>query len=422
MKWVLVSLLTPVLTFTAAVSGQAANTGVVNRNVAGPNVAFDKYLVMKQQANVPNAEFSFTISHDSSLAHDATDNTPQVYEGIGTPKIGKAVFTPQDTAYTTVQSNGNTASVQSAAGPANDEVTLASGEKYAKKTVNVDFSSIVFTAPGIYRYVVTETDPSGLQGIDLTDPSLDENTLYLDVYINSSQNGELSVAGSVLSRKNDIAQNSIDAQTVYDGGFGTSSTAVKPTGFTNHYQTQDLTLEKSVKGNQGDRSRYFQFTVSITDAIPGTIFDVVLDDAEPSVQTGGSTKANPGRLTADDAGSVTAVYYLKDTQSVRIQGIAEHTSYAIQEVIADSEGYQVSHQINTKKDGKEAASGTAVSGKEIAATEMADMDQEVIYTNYRNGVVPTGVMTQTAPYLALTVVPLLLLLGMSVLREKRRRQ
>ena len=419
-RWFMRALMTPAMTLALALSGQAANTGVTNRNVAGPKVSFDKYLVMKQQANVPNATFTFSISHDSTLAHDATDKTPQVYEGIGTPKIGNAVFAPGDTTFTKVQANGNSASVQSVSGPSDDEVTLAAGEKYAKKVVDVDFSSIIYTAPGIYRYTVTETDPSGLQGVDLTDPALDENILYLDVYVNSSQSGELSVAGTVLSRQNDIVQNSIEEQTVYDGGFGTSATAVKPTGFTNHYQTQDLTLEKSVKGNQGDRSRYFPFTVSITNAIPGTVFDVALDDAEPSVQTEGGTKQNPGRLTADDAGSVTAVYYLKDTQSVRIQGIAEHTSYAIKESLADTEGYQVSHQTTTKKDGNEAVAGSPVNGKEIPATEMADMDQDVVYTNYRNGVVPTGVMTQTAPYLMLTVMAALLLSAAAIRREKRK--
>ena len=62
---------------------------------------FDKYLVLNQDANVPNVTFTFSIAAGAAL--DATSTTPRIEAGIGTPVIGSATFGPTDTTYTTVQ-------------------------------------------------------------------------------------------------------------------------------------------------------------------------------------------------------------------------------------------------------------------------------------------------------------------------------
>ena len=95
-------------------AGFSAGSLHAEQSVTGPAAGFDKYLVMQEQANVPGVQFDYTISHDPSLAHPAEGRKPEIFEGIGNPTIGSAVFTPSDTTWTSVQANGSTASVQDA--------------------------------------------------------------------------------------------------------------------------------------------------------------------------------------------------------------------------------------------------------------------------------------------------------------------
>lgn len=394
----------------------AANDGVSNTQVAGPNVKFDKYLLLKETANVPNATFEYEITHDESLAKDAdlTNKKPQIFEGIGTPVIsnqGKAVFTPSDTKNSAAQDN--TSTVQTQGTHAKDIVELETGWQYAKKTLEIDFTGINFTTPGIYRYKLHEKDFE-IQGISKDDT----DTLYLDVYVNSDENGALSISGTVLHRNDEVLANSIDTATTFDGGFGVNQ---KVTGFENRYMTQDLTLEKTVTGNQGDRSRYFEFTVEIKDAIAGSVYDVDLSDAQSSVTVNGVTKTNPAQLTASNAGIVPATtFYLKDTQSIKIKGIAPTTTYKITEVIENSEGYKVTNVVSSKADTDAAyTAGESVENKVVGDITMGNKDYDVVYTNYRNSIVPTGIILQYLPYIITLIAAALAFVILGITKAKR---
>ncbi|MDO5110495.1 MAG: hypothetical protein Q4D59_11235, partial [Erysipelotrichaceae bacterium] len=95
--------------------------------VSGTETTFDKYLILDADANVPAAEFSFAISPGTAIA--ASETAMEVLAGPSAPTIAStAVFSPQDTAYSTVQ--------------AGDILTLADGEKYAVKVLTADFSAV----------------------------------------------------------------------------------------------------------------------------------------------------------------------------------------------------------------------------------------------------------------------------------------
>lgn len=368
----------------------AANTNVAP--TSNLKTTFNKYLVMDANANVPNAEFEFTIGAGTAVA--ATDGLPAIYAGIvsetkpiigvdnaGTVTAGNAVFKPDDT--TTSGTPTGTDSTK----------------KYAQKTMTVDFSGISFTAPGIYRYIITEKNDGQQQGI-----SYDEtNTRTLDVFVeyaNAETGGNLQVTSYVLypGTKEDASVVAVEA---------------KDNGFTNTYTTYDLTLEKNVTGNQGDRDKYFEFTVNITGAVAGTVYTVDLSGAEAEPTVNGTKQTNSGSLSDDDEdGSVTATYYLKHGQSIVIQGLTSKTAYTITETGYSADGYTTTYVID---------SGEAVTGNATPSENntMGGYDHTVTFTNHKQGTVPTGILLETAPYLILGAV---VVAGLVVLFATRRRR
>lgn len=387
-----------------------AQTAAAQEGVAGPAAGFDKYLVLKEEAFVPNAQFHYAIGHDPSLAHPGDEDSPEIFEGIGAPQVSSAVFSPEDICQSAAGENGGSTSVQSKVQPRMDELTLAPGEKYAKKTVRADLTGITFTEPGIYRYSVSENIGALGQGISLADPT--DNMLYLDVYVNSDEQGKLVVAGSVLHRSNEAAAGT-DRDTVYDGGFGGEAGQIKPSGFVNRYQTRNVTLKKKVTGNQGDRRRYFEFEVKLEHAVPGTVYGVDLSKADAAVTAGGDKKENPSRLQAGTDGSVLASYYLKDGQEITVRGIAEGTSCRIQERVQPSSGYQVSYTYGQDKEVRKSA--------DTGEFSIESAEREILFTNYRNGIVPTGLWLDAGPAAGLILCTLLALAAVSLAGRKRSR-
>ena len=359
-----------------------------NTPVSGPTVTFDKYLVMKENANVPNTAFSFQVTAGDAVT--AAGEATEVYAGTEASKVtvsNTAVFAPGDSTSGTVKPN--------------DTLTLEAGKKYADKQVTLDFSGVTYTDPGIYRYVVTESQVDTENGFTITDG----DTRYLDIYIESDDHGVLSCAGTVLHRTTEIINLQGGA---YDGSFRTETNinGKKPTGYTNEYTTYDLYLEKQVTGNQGNRNAYFEFEVEITGAIRGTVYDVVL----PAVA---NHRENPAKLTCDENGSVKATYYLKDNQKICIQGLTARTQYKVTEILDDGKGYTVTYDNH----------GTKGSGKTFAATRMDDNvakdDNSVLFTNRKEGIIPTGIFLEAAPFLATAVAALIGLLLLKLNRHGR---
>ena len=360
---------------------------------ANLTTTFKKYLVMDENANVPVANFTFTITPGKAVAASgsrviyAGNDSSRVtgfpvlkVDGTGSSASVTTSFNPGDRTYDTRQSG--------------DEVTLLEKQKYAKKEVTVDFGSVKFNAPGIYRYVITET-PSTQDGI----AHVGETTRTLDVFVeyaDAAAGGQLIVSHYILYQG-----------TKTDAGDGTAET--KDDGFTNTYTTKDLTLEKQVTGNQGDRDKYFAFTVSITNAEAGTVYKVDLANADASPTVDGGEKTNAATLTATE-GRVNAIYYLKDDQSIVIRGLTKDTQYTITEAPYTADGYTTSHKIDE---------GAAVNKSSTDEQTMGNAAHKVIFTNDKQGAVPTGILLETAPYIILGLV---VFAGLLVLFATRRRR
>lgn len=365
---------------------------------------FDKYLVMDAQAEVPNASFTYAVTAGTAKAYNVADKKFEILAGVDADKItmagvgGTAEAAAAANTIVFRQGDGSDAHDTTKDNYVKD---LAAGKKYALKTATLDFSKVQFTEPGVYRYVITE---SGTNQAITNDADL---TRVLDVYVNDVSTDvdgaltkKLTIAGYVLhSNENDEP----DVAAGDDFGSTGAYVATKSQGFTNSYDTSDLTLRKQVTGNQASRDKYFEFTLNIDKAQPNTKYNVVIDDADATSKANAATidanagQANVTSITTDGAGKATQKFYLQHGQQVTVQGIAKDTTYAVEE---NTEDYKST--ANTKDtpvvDTKANTEAAPVDGK-IVSTDLTTG-----YLNTRNGVIPTGVIMTVAPFAAVTLL------------------
>lgn len=138
--------------------------------------------------------------------------------------------------------------------------------------------------------------------------------------------------------------------------------------FTNEYQAGTLNISKEVKGNLGDRQKYFKFTVSLKGEDGKTY-------AESYPITGGSYGDNATNITVGE----TATVYLKDGDEISIPNLPYGVSYTVAE-----ESYADDKYVTTS----EGATGTVEE-----ATQSAE------FVNTKNGEIETGINLDSLPYL-----------------------
>lgn len=344
-----------------------------NTPVSGGTTTFNKYLVMDADANVPNVTFRFTVT--AGTAQDATDNSPAIYAGVNADSIAVS-----DASFTTSDSTT----------PGTPSNTEDSTQKYATKSVTVNLQGVTFNKPGIYRYVITETATSqdGITNDTNTTRTLDVHVAYA-----AGSETELKVTSYALY---------LTAPATVEDFANTG----KANGFTNTYTTHNLTLKKQVTGNQGDRNKYFEFTVSITNAVADTVYDVACPSPD-------GDSRNEDELTVGKDGTVTATYYLKDDQSITIKGLTGGTYYTITETDYDEDGYATSYVID---------SNGRVDGTATGSQQMGTDSHEVVFTNHKEGIVPTGILIETGPYILMGAVVIIGLVALLATSRRRSRK
>lgn len=380
---------------TALACGSAVMAdGTTYTGQAGSSVNVEKYLVMDQNANVPNVTFNYTIA--AGAAQNASAGNAAVYAGddadkvAGTPTAASVTFAPADTTYTTAQDfGGNT----KAPAGTKDQVTLTAGQKYARKEIAVDFSGVTFKEPGVYRYVLTESASSSLGITNDTD-----TTRIMDVFVEDN-NGALIVAGYVLHN------NEADAKVPTDGSVPTVETG-KAQGFQNTYTTHDLTFSKTVSGNAASHDEYFEFKVKIEGAVAGTVYDVDLANADATTKTNAintTAHTNPAQLTVGANGTVEQSFWLQHNQSIMIKGLADSTKYTITEDDAnlDKAGYTTSVNQTGDTDGTFSADARELENAAITA------DTTDAFTNAKSNTIPTGLYQ--------TILPSVLFIGAAII-------
>ncbi len=319
--------------------------------VTDNKVTIASKLTMDENAMVPSVMFNYSIAPADSSECASTSGMPV------TPGVPDAVsLSPDSVNYS--------------------DKKLKHENAGGTTTITAQLSAVLdvseFTAPGIYRYKITQQKPV-LDGLNVTN-----GALFLDVYVENNGTGYV-VKGCTLSAE--------------------AGSGKKTDGFVNDYATHKLTIKKIVAGNQGDKNKDFQFTVSLSGATGETYKYVKVK------KDGTST---PGDVA--NSGSTVSVN-LRDGDYIIFYGLSSEDTYAVTEGDYKKEGYETSYKIGETSN--ETKSNT-ISPKGIGTS-----DTTVTFTNTKEATVPTDVIRTVVPYAA--IVAFAAVMGVVFFRPRRNR-
>ena len=320
--------------------------------VTDNKVTIASKLTMDENAMVPNVMFNYSIAPASKNELTSTGSMP-VTAGVD----GAVSLSPDSVNYSDEKWNHENA----------DGTTTIT----APLSAVLDVSK--FKAPGIYRYKITQQKPV-LDGLNVTN-----GALFLDVYVENNGT-DYVVKGCTLSAE--------------------AGSGKKTDGFVNDYATHKLTIKKIVAGNQGDKNKDFQFTVSLSGATGETYKYVKVK--------------KDGTSTPEDvanSGSTVSVN-LRDGDYIIFYGLSSEDTYAVTEGDYKKEGYETSYKIG--ETGNETKSNT------ISAKGIGTSDTTVTFTNTKEATVPTDVIRTVVPYAA--IVAFAAVMGVVFFRPRRNRR
>ena len=177
----------------------------------------------------------------------------------------------------------------------------------------------------------------------------------------------------------------------------------KVQGFTNVYNSGELSIEKQVTGNMGDPDKYFKVTVTFTAPTGTTVTGPISYTGGFADDVGSNpyTSTNPGVIEAadwtGDSSVSSVVVYLKDDTTVTFTNIPEGVTYAIVEADYSADGYEASYAFAAADTG-DSASATSATGT------IEDASDAVTITNNKDVAVDVGVILEDMPYLLIVGV------------------
>lgn len=210
-----------------------------------------------------------------------------------------------------------------------------------KTKVIVDLDKLTFKEPGVYQF--------SIHGFFTTNKDLERDMVYyltdneydyLTVYV-SDNNSKLEISSYILGDN------------------------VKAFEYYGKLATNKLTIQKIVKGNQGSVFQKFNVTVKVKNAIPNFTYN--LKDGHT--------------LTTDAKGYGRATIPLNHRDTITLTDLPIGSSYEVSE---DYKDYQQS-----------------VSGKQSYLFRYPYQDIYVVFTNKKDGLIPTGIILNNGSTLLL---------------------
>lgn len=182
--------------------------------------------------------------------------------------------------------------------------TVANGGAANYKKLAIDFSGVVFSKPGVYRYKITETAPAAatMTAAGVTDGTT-SNIRYLDVYVMRSNvddaTHDLYTDGSTAAQwiiygyvciDSIYDDDSVDPSTKKTNGFvAKSDDATSGSETADQYYTYNLTVTKDLVGDNSMINHQFPFAVAFdtaTNSKTGTFQLIVESDGSKSTVGG----------------------------------------------------------------------------------------------------------------------------------------
>ena len=412
----------------AATMASTAGAAVTYDGVKGSEVSFKKILITDLDTACPAISFDYSVEVPTERI-PAASGKAAVEPGVGTL-------------------TGIVEPVSYSAGTTADDTSAVSGKNTYTKPITVDLTGVTFTEPGIYRYYIKETIPESTANYyDVTSSALTTSrTGYrtLDVYVEDCStatgpaicvtgyvlyDGKITTAPNASSSTEATSNNGIASTTAVtigsngvatvDGtelGESTDAAGTKSDNIMNYFVSYDLTISKTVTGNQGSRDEFFSFTVTLTAPV-GSVFAVNTVDSNFDINVPESSinaqHENPTSLVVGEGETqATGTFWLQNGQNVIITGIGSGTAYSVTEGFDTNSklGYTVSATVNN----------TAQTLTDNGLSGTITADTAVAFNNERSGVIPTGVLLTMAPVIAVGLVVIAGVVFFAVRSAKRK--
>ena len=299
--------------------GQEAETLAGSPGSALSSMTFSKVVDADNNTFLPNETIKFTVEAAEASAGETYNGEP-VYSG----SEGSGTITANDV---TVN-------------PAHR------GKQTYSSTLN--FSSLSFNKPGIYKYTVSENAGTN------ADMSYDSTPRTLYVYV-------------------EWTDTNMTATRVY-GAAMTKAGNEKSANFDNEYKKsnktgdefKDLTIKKTVSGAQADKEKLFTFNVTITSGSGRTTYVVHKTDGSEETLTSGTPYK----------------FELKHNETITIENLSTNDTYTVVETADSKNGYTATNEVTTP-------------------TNMPATNTTVTVNNEKKSVTPTGIFMSYAPYIAM---------------------
>jgi hypothetical protein len=153
-------------------------------------------------------------------------------------------------------------------------------------------------------------------------------------------------------------------------------------------KSASITLKKQVDGIFANKSKFFRFTVSVSNAAKKQSYLIDLTNGSSEYNDG---KKNPQYIKTDENGHGSTDIWLKHNDTVVIKNIPLSAKYSVAE---DPGEYVPSITINDKK-------ADAVSERQAAP-------DTIVFTNTNTAILPTGLRSRTAIAMACAIIVFLI--------------
>lgn len=268
--------------------------------------------------------------------------------------------------------NGVSLSTASVSWPKGTAVDASATGADNIKSITATADITKFTAPGIYRYKITESsNPANPSTIGVTDADAAE-IRYLDVYIENDTNG-LKVAGVVM----------------HDGTTKDGAPAQKKSFDASQFDTKNLEVKKAVTGGMADKNNQFPFVASVT---------------------------NDGRYYYDGKGADASSATSKNTGASSSTTLANGESFWICGLsktatvnVAETNNTQDTYATSVSGMATVVAANVAPSATKESGNVTISDNGQILFTNHLDTVSPTGVIMRFGPYVGMVLIAGLLL-------------
>lgn len=345
-----------------------------------------KLLDKKNTTYAPDTEFDFVISTENDTAlHSTTVGTTAInwkWGGSG----GNALIS-----FSNTEKGKFSSSI--AFSPSDDDIGKTQLTGTSDIYINTDLLKPGTTlVPGVYRYKITENINEAYEGITyfitadsvapafVQDKTTQERYVYVYVaYIDVQDSSKgLKVTNMTISHASETEGIEVKSDLNWRNEYYT--------------KTYGFHLKKQVTGNSGDQSKSFTFTISVTSSSSeNERYRVVFNTT--------------GREAIDIKSGETKTITLKHNEEATIWGVTQNDVVSITESDYTSDGYITSYQPDDYfTDDSEENTNYTFTGHLKQVPTVNNLNAYVYYTNTNNVNVPTGLVRDYAPYIALITI------------------